>query len=187
MKTISKAILSVLILIAAISSQTVSANSSNKLSQGALQIPDIHTAIIAGDTEKVKQLIDSGADLEAIEPGSGSTPLITAALLNRVEIAKMLLDAGASINAKNYDGSTALLTAAFFCHTDMVKLLLDRGADKSIRNSAGATALETISGPFEMVKPIYDYMQQLYASLGLKIDQEQIQKLRPEIAKMLQD
>lgn len=187
MKTISTAILSVLILIAAFSSQPVSAENKTEASEGSYQTPDIHTAIIEGNIEKVKQLIASGADVNVVEPSSGSTPLITAALFDRIDIAKVLLAAGASINAKNYDGSTALHTAAFFCYPDMVKLLLEKGADKSIRNSAGATALESVKAPFEMVQPIYDFMQQLYESIGLKLDQEQIKKLRPEIAKLLQD
>jgi len=187
MKTISTAILSVLILVAAFSSQPVSAENNVEASESSYQTPDIHTAIIAGDTEKVKQLIASGADINAVEPGSGSTPLVTAAMFDRIEIAKMLLKAGASIDAKNYDGSTALHTAAFFCRPDMVKLLLENGADKNIRNGSGATALESVEAPFEMVKPIYDFMQQLYESIGLKIDQEQIQKLRPVVAELLKN
>ena len=187
MKTISTAILSVLILVAAFSSQPVSAKSKSEVLQNSFQTPGIHTAIVAGNIEAVKQLIASGTDVNEIEPGSGSTPLMTAALLDRVEIAKLLLDAGASIDSKNYDGSTALHTAAFFCRTDMVKLLLEKGADKSIRNSSGATALESVQAPFDMVKPIYDFIQQLYESIGLKLDQEEIQKLRPEIAKLLQE
>ena len=187
MKTISTAILSVLILVAAFSRQPVSAKSKSEVLQNSFQTPGIHTAIVAGNIEAVKQLIASGTDVNEIEPGSGSTPLMTAALLDRVEIAKLLLDAGASIDSKNYDGSTALHTAAFFCRTDMVKLLLEKGADKSIRNSSGATALESVQAPFDMVKPIYDFIQQLYESIGLKLDQEEIQKLRPEIAKLLQE
>jgi len=187
MKTISTAILSLLILVAAFNSQPVSAENNVEGSESSYQTPDIHTAIIAGDTEKVKQLIASGTDINVIEPGSGSTPLLTAAMFDRIEIAKMLLKAGASINAKNYDGSTALHTAAFFCRPDMVKLLLENGADKSIRNGSGATALESVEAPFEMVKPIYDFMQQLYESIGLKIDQEQIQKLRPIVAELLKN
>lgn len=187
MKTISTALLSVLILVAAFGSQPVSAVNNTVISRDTNQTPGIHTAIISGNTETIKQLIASGADINELEPGSGSTPLMTAALLNRVEMAKVLLEAGATIDSKNYDGSTALHTAAFFCHTDMVKLLIGKGADKSIRNNAGATALESVQAPFEMVQPIYDFMQQLYESIGLKLDQEQIKKLRPEVAELLQN
>jgi len=187
MKTISTAVLSVLILFAAFGSQAVSAEIKSEVSENSYQTPDIHTAIIEGSTEKVKKLLASGADINVIEPASGSTPLMTAALLGRSEIAKILLDAGASIDSKNYDGSTALHTAAFFCRPEIVKLLLEKGADKNIRNNSGATALESVQAPFEMVKPIYDYMQQLYESIGLNLSEEKIKELRPEVASLLAD
>ncbi|RIJ50371.1 hypothetical protein D1614_00065 [Maribellus luteus] len=63
--------------------------------------------------------------------------------------------------------------------------MLAASADRSIRNKAGSTALESVLVPFEIVKPIYDYMQKIYEPLGLTINQERIQKTRPEIAKLL--
>lgn len=187
MKTIATATLSVLILIAAFVNNPVWAeNNQGTPGVSSTQNQSIHAAVVSGNVEGVKQLIANGADVNEKEPASGSTPIMTAALFNRVEIAQMLLDAGASINIKNNDGSTALHTAAFFCRTEMVKLFLEKGADKNIRNNAGSTALESVQIPFEMVKPVYDYMQQIYEPMGLKLDQEQIQKLRPEVARMLQ-
>lgn len=186
MKTITTAALSVLILIAAFSSPPVLAE-TNTTTGVSNQTQSIHAAIVAGNSDAVRKLISEGTDLNRQEPTSGSSPLITAALFNRVEIAKMLLDAGAAIDNKNNDGSTALHTAAFFCRADMVKLLLDAGADKGIRNNAGSTALESVQIPFEMVQPIYDYMQQVFEPMGLKLDQNEIKKLRPEIAGLLQD
>ena len=49
---------------------------------------------------------------------------------------RLLLDAGAKINAKKDDfcGKTALIRAAEKGHTDTVRLLLARGANKSIKS-----------------------------------------------------
>jgi len=165
--------------------ESVKNNGSAVTQQDPTCTNNIHAAIINNDLESVKTLIASGSDINEKEPASGSSPLTTAAMMNRKEIARLLVEAGADLNQANNDGSTALHTAAFFCRTEIVKLLLENGADKSIRNNSNATALESVQAPFEMVKPIYDYIQSIYEPIGLKLDMERLQKTRPEIAKLL--
>jgi ankyrin repeat protein len=97
----------------------------------------------------------------------------------------LLIEAGADLNFKNDEGSTPLITAAFLCRTEIVEMLLAKGADKSIRNKAGSTALESVSGPWEEVKPIYDILVGVLGPLGLQLDYERIQTTRPKIAPML--
>ena len=165
--------------------ESVKNNGSTVTQQDPTCTNNIHAAIINNDLESVKTLIASGSDINEKEPTSGSSPLTTAAMMNRKEIARLLVEADADLNQANNDGSTALHTAAFFCRTEIVKLLLKNGADKSIRNNSNATALESVQAPFEMVKPIYDYIQSIYEPIGLKLDMERLQKTRPEIAKLL--
>jgi hypothetical protein len=82
----------------------------------------------------------------------GDTPLHAAAAGHRVEIAKMLLDAGADVNAaKNHRRSQSLHYAAdgFLENPKwdakrqlaMIRLLLDAGADISAQDKNGATPL----------------------------------------------
>ncbi|PIB35968.1 hypothetical protein BFP72_11460 [Reichenbachiella sp. 5M10] len=146
---------------------------------------DLHTAVISGNTDVVKQHIQAGSDLNIPDPFGGSSPLITAALFDQVQIATLLLDAGAKINFTNNDGSTALHTAAFFCRKDIVGLLLDRGADRSIVNKYGATPLQSISGPFEEVVGVYQMMGKQLEPMGLKIDLKYLEQTRPEVATIL--
>ncbi|MDE0052734.1 MAG: ankyrin repeat domain-containing protein [Gammaproteobacteria bacterium] len=67
--------------------------------------------IVNDDARALKQLLGKGADPNARDPRNGTTALILAAFLGRVDIAKMLLVAGADMNAKNNDGATALSVA----------------------------------------------------------------------------
>jgi hypothetical protein len=146
---------------------------------------DIHTAVISGNVEAVEQHIQAGTDINTPDPFGGSSPLISAAVFGKPQIAAVLIDAGADLNFQNKDGSTALHTAAFFCRPDIVKMLLDKGADQTIRNKFGATAYESVAGPFVDVKSAYDMMGKMLGPMGLTFDYAYIEKTRPEIAAML--
>ncbi len=63
-------------------------------------------AIVKGDTETVKGLIDVGADVN--EKSNGMTPLMYAAKYNKADIVKILITNGAKLKAKDDRGFTAL-------------------------------------------------------------------------------
>jgi uncharacterized protein len=146
---------------------------------------DIHTAVVSGNIEALKQHIAAGTNINEKDPFGGSSPLISAAVFGKPDAAKILIDAGADVNFQNNDGSTALHTAAFFCRPEIVKMLLAKNADKTIKNKYGATAYESVATPFESVKGAYDMMGQMLGPMGLKLDYAYIQKTRPEIAATL--
>lgn len=146
---------------------------------------DLHSAVVTGDLEVIRQHIKAGSDLNVLEPSRASTPLMTAAALGKTEAAKILIDAGADLNYQNNDGSTALHTAAFFCREDIVKALLEKGADKTIKNKMGRTAYEIVNLPFEDIKGFYDAFGAELKPTGLKLDYDRIKTARPKIAEML--
>jgi uncharacterized protein len=146
---------------------------------------DIHTAVLTGNQEALRQHIAAGSNINEKDPFGGSSPLISASLFGKTEEAKILLDAGADINFQNNDGSTALHTAAFFCRTDIVALLLERGADKSITNRFGATPYMSVVTPFAETKNVYDMLGKMLEPMGLKLDYAHLEKTRPVIAEML--
>lgn len=146
---------------------------------------DLHTAVATDNREAVKQHIAAGSDINEKDPYGGSSPLISAALFGKTEIAKLLMDAGADINFQNNEGSTALHTASFFCRPEIVKMLLDKKADKTIKNKYGSTAYESVAGPFADLKPTYEMLEKMLSPMGLKLDYAYLEKTRPEIANML--
>ncbi len=165
-------------------SQPESANDSTPASAAT---PDISLtdAAVAGDVEAIRQHIAAGTDLNERNPEGGSTALIAAASFGQNEAASCLIQAGAELELKNNEGSTALHTAAFLCRKEIVKALLAKGADRNARNNSGLTALDSVAGPFDDVKPIYDLIQGILGPYGLELDYESIKETRPMIAKIL--
>ena len=146
---------------------------------------DLHAATFMGDIKAVKQHIQAGSDLNIKEPVMGSTPLITAAVFGKTEVALALIEAGANIDLQNKEGSTALHSAAFLCRRKIVKALLENGANKELKNNYGSTAYDAVATPFSDVKVIYDQFSKDLGPLGLKLDYSYLEKTRPEIAAML--
>jgi ankyrin repeat protein len=146
---------------------------------------DIHTATLLGDLDAMKQHIAAGTDLNDKEPAVGSTPLISAAVFGKTEIAKALIEAGADVNLKNNEGSTALHSAAFLCRLEIVEMLLENGADKELLNNYGSTALQSVSAPFADVMPIYEQFNKDLGPLGFKLDYAYAEATRPKIAALL--
>jgi hypothetical protein len=105
----------------------------------------LRSATSAGDTKSVLAILSRGADVNGKSPDNGGTALMLAAMGGKREMAELLLDNGADVNAMSRDGNTALMFAVLFAHRDVVQLLMEHGADTKIKNKLGGTAL-TVSG-----------------------------------------
>jgi len=149
------------------------------------QIIGLHEAAIQGNVEAVRQHIEAGSNLDEKEPTGGSSPLITAIVFGKTEVAKLLIEAGANVNFINNESSTPLHTAAFFCHIEIIEMLFEHSADKTLKNNYGHTAFESVSGPYHEVKGVYEFFGKELAPLGLKLDYDRIELTRPKIAEML--
>jgi ankyrin repeat protein len=135
-------------------------------------------AAASGQPEMMRTLLAAGADVRARSqlthltvnradpndiytgvvgeiPGGRSTPLLFAAAGGSVEVARLLLDAGADANDASPAGESALLIAVHSGHDDCAALLLQRGADPNA-SDAGYTALHAavLRGSAAMVKAL---------------------------------
>lgn len=146
---------------------------------------DIHSAVLLGDLKAVVQHIKAGSELNEGDPAMGSTPLMIAAVFDRTEIAAALIEAEIDLDQTNNDGATAMHSAAFLCRTEIVEMLIEKGADKTIRNNFGSTAYESVAGPFESIKFVYEQFSKDLGPLGLKLDFDRLEKTRPVIAELL--
>jgi ankyrin repeat protein len=91
--------------------------------------------------ETVRQLLQHGADIETTD-NDGMTPFLMACADGSVDIARLLLDAGANIHAASkFDGQRALQYAAFEGNLAIVQELISRGHDIDAANQDGRTAL----------------------------------------------
>ena len=154
----------------------------------SVNLPDInlHEAAIRNDTNAIKQAISKGMPLDVVDPASGSSPLMTAIVFDQQEAAVALIDAGANVDFQDYGGSTPLHAAAYFCRPRLVQYLLDHGADPTLRSKDGLTPRDVVSGSFEEAKPGYDKFRESLGPLGLKLDDDYLERTRPVIARMLE-
>jgi ankyrin repeat protein len=89
----------------------------------------------SNNLEKVRLLLDKGADVNA-RSKQGRTPLVIAAAHDgNIEVMRLLIKKGADVKAKSPDGFTALISAASHGNVEAVKLLLARGADVNAQSS----------------------------------------------------
>ena len=128
----------------------------NEKEPGPNAAVSLHAAIEAGDAAAVRRHIEDGADIEAFGGELQSTPLNLAAIRDRPEAARLLLDAGADPNALGKDGGTALLTAAFLGRGEIAEMLLAAGANPNLKKPDGSTPATAALAGYDLTKAIAD-------------------------------
>ncbi|MGP7733056.1 ankyrin repeat domain-containing protein [Oceanimonas smirnovii] len=100
----------------------------------------LRAAAIAGDTAAIVELLNNGAKIESRDD-KGRTALMLATRHNRVNAARVLIEAGADVNAKDDINDSPYLYAGARGHNEILALTLAHGADLASTNRYGGTAL----------------------------------------------
>lgn len=99
-------------------------------------------AIKEQNIEKIKLLLDQGANVNAQNSRIKITPLETAIKANNAEIAELLLQHGADTTQLNWCKHTPLLQAVKKDNIKIVELLLEYGADPDFKAHNGQQAID---------------------------------------------
>jgi ankyrin repeat protein len=133
----------------------------------------IHSAARMRDLQTVHQELDAGVYVDvpngrAANGDGGNTALWFAAqgpAPGGLEVARLLIDAGAEINRACEHGRTALQIAAAWGHLDVVQQLIEHGADPTMRDDEGMTpamiAARSTRVPEGNLNPVLEYLNTL--------------------------
>ncbi|KAF6108725.1 fibronectin type III and ankyrin repeat domains 1 [Phyllostomus discolor] len=103
----------------------------------------LHWATDGGHCGVIEWMIKDGCEVDAVDTGSGWTPLMrVSAVSGDQRVASLLIEGGADVNVRDKDGKTPLMVAVLNNHEELVQLLLDKGADVSVKNEFGKGVLE---------------------------------------------
>ncbi|MEM1248722.1 MAG: ankyrin repeat domain-containing protein [Acidobacteriota bacterium] len=115
-------------------------------------------ALQGRDWERVRELIDSGSEVNQIWPGDGS-PLIVAARQGNLDIVQLLLDLGAEPDLAVAGDGTPLINASAEGHLEVLDLLLSYGADIDHHGHGGdgnPLIAASMAGDLPMVQRLVD-------------------------------
>jgi len=120
----------------AVNSHSVNSYSANAYSKDGFTA--LHFACFFGQPKVAKLLIDRGAAVDAVATNPTKVmPLHSAASARNLEAARLLLEHGAPVNARQQGGWVPIHAAAQNGDRPMVELLLKHGADTALTNDQG--------------------------------------------------
>lgn len=94
----------------------------------------LHRAARSENLQLIKQLIDSGTDINATD-FEGNSSLHEAPCTGNLKVMQLLIDSGANVNAQNHSGNTPLHLTMLYNNCLNTISLLNNGADCNLTNA----------------------------------------------------
>jgi uncharacterized protein len=109
----------------------------------------LHAAIghfyLEGSVETVKLLLRHGADVNEWDVNHNETPILCACDPQNIDMACVLLEAGADANVRRSDGESPLCLCVAAQNLELATLLLRYGSGKTINEYGGVLAWSALS------------------------------------------
>src|SRR5688572_32726495 len=123
------------------------------MAKAASEVSELHAAVKRGDLPAMRRLLEAKPALanarSEMDP-RGTFPLHVAAESGQAGAARLLLEYGADVSARDLENDAiALGWAAFFGRPEVVGVLLHAGSETSQRNKHGLTPLGCAVGGAE--------------------------------------
>lgn len=107
----------------------------------------VHAAARSGDLERVRALVGQDSRLAAAKDDAGRTPLLLVARESgSADVARLLLDHRANVDARDRSGDTPLTLAAWRGFAGVADLLIERGATVPATGRAGESLMHSAAG-----------------------------------------
>ena len=123
------------------------------MAKAASEVTELHAAVKRGDLPAMRRLLEQQpalANARSETDPRGTFPLHVAAESGQAGAARLLLEYGADVSARDLENDAiALGWAAFFGRPEVVTVLLNAGSDACQRNKHGLTPLGCALGGAE--------------------------------------
>ncbi len=105
---------------------------------------EIASAVQQNNVEKVREYLAKGGDPNMKSRFGDPLLYLASGRKGGAEVTKLLIEAGADVNASGRNGIPILTSAASWCNIEEISLLLRAGADVNIRGKKNKTPLESV-------------------------------------------
>lgn len=103
-------------------------------------VPLVCVATRSDCEEKVRWLVDAGADINAVSADRGYSAVMDAVWRKNLNLTKYFIENGADLSFMSSDGQPILVLAVGNGNSQIVELLLENGADPDVKDSMGMSA-----------------------------------------------
>ncbi|MBS0358756.1 MAG: ankyrin repeat domain-containing protein [Proteobacteria bacterium] len=100
--------------------------------QRMVRVKMLRNAVEVSDLDKVKQIVESGVDMNWQDPVTGHTVFMTACVAGYLPVVAYLLEKGANYESVTQSGKKIIDTAAIAGYRELVTFLLERGDKLSL-------------------------------------------------------